>query len=66
MDFVLPAVPKVVLVEKALVDAEFEIAQSDQIGIGRKADAAVMVNAIVLAMDVKQIQMLIAPFVGTH
>jgi len=32
--FVLPAVPEVVLVEEALVDAEFEIAQADLFGVG--------------------------------
>lgn len=62
--FVLPVVVKVVLVEETLIFAEFEFAQLNLAGITRKADAAVVVNTIILTMYVKPIQMLIAPAEG--
>src|ERR1035437_9999043 len=62
--FVLPAITEVVVVAETFVATKFEIVQLDLIGIGRKARASVMVNAIVLAMDVEQIQMLVAPAEG--
>jgi len=49
---------------EALVDADVKIVQSNLIRIGREADAAIMVNTIIMAMDVKSIQMLIAPAEG--
>jgi len=57
-------VTEVVLVEKPLVDAEFENAQSDLLGIGREARAAIVVNALILTVDVKQIQMPVTPAEG--
>lgn len=60
----LPAVAEVVLVAEAFVDTEFEIAQSNLVRISREARAAVVVHAIVLAMDVKQIKMRVAPAEG--
>jgi hypothetical protein len=63
-DFMPPAIAEVVFVAKAFIVAEFEITQSNLIGIGRETDTSFVVDTIVLAMDMKHIQMLIAPTKG--
>ena len=47
----LPEVAEVIFVGEAFILAEFEIAQSHQFWILCKADATIVVHAIILAVD---------------
>ena len=57
----LPAVGEVVLVEKALTDAEAKVGQAYVSGIVTEADPAVMPDAVVTAVDDEAVQVLVAP-----
>ena len=56
-----PTVAEVIFIGEAFVLAEFEIAQLDEFRVLEKADTTVVVHTIVLALDVKQVEVLIAP-----
>src|SRR6266511_3674460 len=63
-DFVPPQVVEVILVEKALVDAEAEVGEAKELGIVRKAHAAGVSNAIVFAVDDEAMEVRVGPAKG--
>jgi len=63
-DLVLPAIPEVVLVQKPFPEPEVEIRQAHLRGIFVEDRSANVVNAEVLAVDPKRIEMGIAPAEG--
>lgn len=60
----LPSIRQVVFVQEALIDAEMEITQPNVVSIGGEAESASAADAVVLAVNVKPVEVRVGPVKG--